>query len=336
MTEQNGADIRAIKEKWAQPPAHMVSKLPKGKKDSAAKSSCAVCGGYHETNWVHLDYMGHADVTLALLDVDPMWSWEPTALDEVGAPVIIRKGDRLVMWGKLTVLGKSVLAVGTCEASKGDPEKELIGDLLRNGAMRFGIGTALWSKGDHGADPAGSGASGGYEDRPARGRTNGSPQRANGSGGQSRPTQPAQRPATDRPAEAPAPAAGADALPDELTLRIAALPDDLHGAMNEMLGQRGLLAGPYTAQKLKLVEQLVAAQERTAATRATLMVDPERWSALRDVVGHLDGQLLDLLRARAAEAGIDIDRPGTDAAADRLETLLDDVLATGEEAMEPF
>lgn len=35
---------------------------------------------------------------------------------------------------------------GTCEDRKFEPEKELIGDLLRNGAMRFGIGLALWAK----------------------------------------------------------------------------------------------------------------------------------------------------------------------------------------------
>ena len=39
-----------------------------------------------------------------------------------------------------------MMAVGTCEARKADPEKELIGDLLRNAGLRFGIGTKLWSK----------------------------------------------------------------------------------------------------------------------------------------------------------------------------------------------
>ena len=50
------------------------------------------------------------------------------------------------MWGRITVHGKSIIGVGTCEARKGEPEKELVGDMIRNAAMRFGIGTKLWSK----------------------------------------------------------------------------------------------------------------------------------------------------------------------------------------------
>jgi hypothetical protein len=109
--------------------------------------------------------MGHAEVTLALIDVDPAWNWHPVAIDpETGGPKITPQGKRLVLWGYLEVLGVQRLCVGTCDAGKGDPEKELIGDLLRNGAMRFGIGTKLWSKAVD-ADPAGSGRSGGYEPR---------------------------------------------------------------------------------------------------------------------------------------------------------------------------
>lgn len=140
--------LSMIPAKWAQPDPSTVSKLPKG--------------------GTHLDYMGHAEVTLALLDVDPEWQWEPTTLDpETGGPIIHKQGNRLVMWGYLTLCGHRRLCVGTCEERKGDPEKELIGDLLRNGAMRFGIGTKLWSKATD-ADPAGSGGAGGYDRRPAR------------------------------------------------------------------------------------------------------------------------------------------------------------------------
>jgi hypothetical protein len=94
-----------------------------------------------------LAYVGHADLTLALIEIDPMWSWAPAAIDPAsGGPVITKAGNRMVMWGTLTLLGKSIFCVGTCEERKADPEKELVGDLLRNGAMRFGIATALWSK----------------------------------------------------------------------------------------------------------------------------------------------------------------------------------------------
>lgn len=162
------AALAAVPAKYAQPDPSTLAKLPKPTKRDNPKGKCDVCGGYHGLPAVHLDYMGHADITLALIDVDPCWTWEPVAIDpETGGPVIATQGNRLVMWGWLIVHGVRRLCVGTCETSKGDPEKELIGDLLRNGAMRFGIATKLWSKSDS-ADPAGSGATGGYERRPAR------------------------------------------------------------------------------------------------------------------------------------------------------------------------
>lgn len=137
--------LAAIPGRHAQPDPNQLATLPKG--------------------GTNLTYMGHAEVTLALIDVDPLWTWEPLAFDpETGGPVIATQGNRLVMWGRLTVHGKPIIGVGTCEARKGDPEKELIGDFLRNAAMRFGIGTKLWSKATD-ADPVSHGAAGGY-DRP--------------------------------------------------------------------------------------------------------------------------------------------------------------------------
>lgn len=162
--------LSAIPGRYAMPEPDQLSKLPKPTNRQNEKGRCDECGGWHGLPAVHLDYMGHADVTLALLDVDPLWTWEPVAFDPTtGGPIISDQNGRLVMWARLTVLGRTVLGVGTCESGKGDPEKELIGDFLRNAAMRFGIGTKLWSKADR-ADPAGSGVGGGYErqERPAR------------------------------------------------------------------------------------------------------------------------------------------------------------------------
>jgi hypothetical protein len=120
-------DLRAIPARWAVPDPAIVSRMPKG--------------------GTQLDYVGHADITLALIEIDPMWSWAPAAIDPAtGGPVITKAGNRLVMWGTMTVHGKALMCVGTCEERKADPEKELVGDLIRNGAMRFGIATALWSK----------------------------------------------------------------------------------------------------------------------------------------------------------------------------------------------
>lgn len=171
-------ELAEVPAKYAQPDPSTISKLPKPTKRDNEKGKCDVCGGWHGLPAVHLDYMGHADVTLALIDVDPAWTWEPVAIDpETGGPRISLQDKRLVMWGWLVVQGVRRLCVGTCDVGKGDPEKELIGDLLRNGAMRFGIGTRLWSKADS-ADPAGSGSAGGYERKSAQSETLESP--ANG------------------------------------------------------------------------------------------------------------------------------------------------------------
>lgn len=159
------ATLRNIHEKYGNPPADTLAKLPKPYKKDSPKGNCDVCGKYHGLPALHLDYMGHAEVTLALIDIDPDWNWEPMAIDPAtGGPLIGVQDRRLVMWGRLTVLGKTMPGVGTCETAKSDPEKELIGDFLRNAAMRFGVGTKLWSKADS-ADPAGSGPGGGYEER---------------------------------------------------------------------------------------------------------------------------------------------------------------------------
>lgn len=136
-------ELAEIPGRFAQPDPSTLATIPKG--------------------GANLSYMGHAEVTLALIEADPAWTWEPVTIDPAtGGPRIDVQGNRLVMWGWLEVLGVRRMCVGTCEAKKSDPEKELIGDLLRNGAMRFGIGTKLWSKAVD-ADPAGSGPAGGYE-----------------------------------------------------------------------------------------------------------------------------------------------------------------------------
>jgi len=148
-----------LAEVWHNPPDRTVSKLPRytGPRDTPKnqrkRENCRECGTYHEVPAIHLDYMGHADVTLALIGSDPLWTWEPIAWTAEGLPHIRQIGDRFVLWGRLTVHGVSRLAVGTCSTDKSDPEKELIGDLLRNGAMRFGIGTSLWSKAEGDDEP---------------------------------------------------------------------------------------------------------------------------------------------------------------------------------------
>lgn len=58
------------------------------------------------------------------------------------------------MWIRLTVCGVSRLGYGSADGKQGgDAIKEIIGDALRNAAMRFGAALDLWHKGDLHADP---------------------------------------------------------------------------------------------------------------------------------------------------------------------------------------
>lgn len=118
------SDLAALRAPF---PPEQIGKLPKG--------------------GVQLDYVGHADVTARLLDVDPEWSWEPMAVDPQGLPCLDRFGN---LWIRLTVLGVTRLGVGD-----GKSMKECIGDALRNAAMRFGVALDLWAKGDRNFGPAG-------------------------------------------------------------------------------------------------------------------------------------------------------------------------------------
>lgn len=108
---------------------------------------------------VFLDYVGHAPTTARLLRLDPEWNWEPVAFTEDGSPLIKRDSERKIatMWIRLTVRGVTRLGVGTCKLNKEEIEKELIGDAIRNAALRFGVALYLWSKGDlegeDGAEP---------------------------------------------------------------------------------------------------------------------------------------------------------------------------------------
>jgi len=134
-------------------PANQVGKLAKGSKaqtqcDVKEKKPCSVCGGFHHPKMVHLDYVGHAALTDRLLDCDPLWTWEPLAYRD-GLPAFDVSGG---LWIKLTVCGHTRIGYGHAEPSQykevGSREKEVIGDALRNAAMRFGAALELWHKGD--------------------------------------------------------------------------------------------------------------------------------------------------------------------------------------------
>lgn len=131
-------------------PAHQISQLPKPYKKDSPKGKCSECGGYHGLPAVHLDYVGHAALTDRLLDTDLEWSWEPVGFTAEGLPALDKNGG---LWIKLTVCGVTRFGYGAADGkSGGDAMKEMIGDALRNAAMRFGAALDLWHKGDLHAD----------------------------------------------------------------------------------------------------------------------------------------------------------------------------------------
>jgi hypothetical protein len=99
-------------------------------------------------NGGHIDlaYVGHAEATNRLLNVDPFWDWEPLTVDERGLPQV--DGYR-GLWIRLTVCGMSRLGYGHAgDKTGGDAVKEVIGDAIRNAGMRFGMALDLWTSSD--------------------------------------------------------------------------------------------------------------------------------------------------------------------------------------------
>ncbi|HEY9409312.1 MAG TPA: hypothetical protein VIQ30_22735 [Pseudonocardia sp.] len=126
-------------------PARLISKKPVNVPKNGDKRSCNECGGYHVPCSQHLDYAGHAAITERLLEVDPLWSWRP-----VTDPALLAVLPRMDggMWIELTVAGVTRLGYGDAQGKGGhNAVKEIIGDALRNAAMRFGVGLELWHKG---------------------------------------------------------------------------------------------------------------------------------------------------------------------------------------------
>lgn len=175
------------------------------------------CGGRHPRA-VHLDYVGHAGITDRLVAVDPLWDWEFLFHDDNGRPIYNLDGA----WITLTVLGITRKGFGDAAGKSGpNAVKELIGDALRNAAMRFGVGTYLWSKS---AESRILKAGGAIDESPAPAAP-APAQRANGQ----RPARPAaeEKSAPQAPAQEPEPKVPAvdPAIVDDLRTRIIATVD---------------------------------------------------------------------------------------------------------------
>lgn len=235
-------------------PPEYIGKLPRvtcrncsdGRCAEHHKAKCDECGNYISTRHIHLDYVGHADVTLRLLEVDPEWEWAPKATDpdpemlkaavasgdaEIVKAVIEnappkfetdRNGNPVGLWIKLTVGGVTRLGVGSCPSNQNDAEKVLIGDALRNAAMRFGVAASLWAKGDR-ADPTAENATSSAGKAQRGGRQSAADAFENAA-----PAPPRQqRGQASRPAQ-PQPAAPADGDTDP---DAQAFADEAHGAV---------------------------------------------------------------------------------------------------------
>jgi hypothetical protein len=114
--------------------------------DKHTRKRCDDCGGNMTDGHLHLDYVGHAELTGRLLEADPLWTWEPMAFDQDGLPKFDSNGG---LWIRLTVAGHTRLGYGDSQGKTGpNAVKEAIGDALRNAGMRFGAALTLWSKTD--------------------------------------------------------------------------------------------------------------------------------------------------------------------------------------------
>lgn len=154
---------RSVWERLAEPfPQEDLERLPKPlSRDDRNRGRCAelpnnqanpysadgyYCGGWH-ARAVHLTYVGHAGITTRLNQVLTPGGWEfgPLAKNpQTGLPHM----ERGEFWATLTIkdpeTGEPVSK--TDLAANYNSTQEAWGDALRRCAMRFGVGTYLWSK----------------------------------------------------------------------------------------------------------------------------------------------------------------------------------------------
>ncbi|MGW0948455.1 hypothetical protein ACWD4O_38695 [Streptomyces sp. NPDC002623] len=110
------------------------------------RRQCRRCGQNMTTAHIDLKFVGHAEATNRLLNVDPFWDWKPLSIDQAGLP---QYDQNRGLWIRLIVCGMERLGYGNAEGkSGGDAVKEIIGDAIRNAGMRFGMALDLWTSSD--------------------------------------------------------------------------------------------------------------------------------------------------------------------------------------------
>lgn len=144
-------------------PPEAIGKLPRvwcaGCRDNKAAKHCAdhklvKCLACRQSRvseaHLHLDFVGHAEATDRLLQVDPEWTWEPMGFTGDGLPAMTGTG----LWIRLTIAGVTRPGYGDAGDKRGgDAMKEAIGDAIRNAAMRFGVALDLWGTSFKDSDP---------------------------------------------------------------------------------------------------------------------------------------------------------------------------------------
>lgn len=126
--------------------------------DEHPKAKCTTlrgepgCGQWITPQHMHIEFVGHANVTDRLLSIDPEWKWEPVAFAADGLPALTKDGG---LWIRLTVAGVTRIGYGGADGKTGDDAvKEAVSDAIKVTAMRFGVALDLWRKEEVSGKPA--------------------------------------------------------------------------------------------------------------------------------------------------------------------------------------
>jgi hypothetical protein len=132
--------------------AEHVGKLPKVTCKACSDKQCSTqahkpkacpeCKAYLGKH-IHIDFVSHSHVTDRLLQVDPLWNWEPMAFTVDGLPALDSGGG---LWVRLTIGGVTRIGYGHSGSRTGNGMKAAISDAIKVAAMRFGVGLDMWIK----------------------------------------------------------------------------------------------------------------------------------------------------------------------------------------------
>lgn len=249
------------------------------------RQKCSKCRNNISTAHIDLRYVGHAEATNRLLNVDPEWSWEPVASDEKGLPQYDANGG---LWIRLTVCGVTRLGYGHAEGKRGgDAVKEIIGDAIRNAGMRFGMALDLWTSSD--LEIAEDGPKSDQSDAPER---------------HLRRVQPGE--ADPWPTPSPEPRAAAQGRDYLAEARAASTVEQVRAIYKEAGADPAV--SPGLADQLAEIAREKAAVQQPAAPAATADEPLDVETVDDPPAGDEHAQAVAGLRAAAAKAGVpDVD-----------------------------